>query len=122
MIATKNLMSWMLVATVFAGTATACSSDAKKPATTAAPAATTAGGGGGASANPDVAAFCTSADELAAEFKKVMADPASGDVTGLTAKATDLSAKAATLTSASPADAAAISACLQKMSTAMTGG
>ncbi len=117
----KKAMSWMLVATAFVSTAAACSDDAKTVKTTVAPAGD-AGTDAGASSNPDVVAFCKSADELAAEFKKVMADPASGDVAALTASATDLSTKAATLSSASPADANAISACLTKMSTAMTGG
>ena len=123
--ASKKAMSWMLVATVFVSTAAACSDDSStsKPAVAGAPADTTAGAGdAGTSANPDVAAFCKSADELAVEFKKVMADPASGDVTALSATATELSTKAATLSAASPADATAISECLKKMSTAMTGG
>ncbi|HQZ32843.1 MAG TPA: hypothetical protein PK020_00390 [Ilumatobacteraceae bacterium] len=127
----KKAMSWMLVATVFVSSAAACSDDAKTVKTTAAPAAdagdtgnTTAApaGDAGTSSNPDVVAFCKSADDLADQFKKVMADPASGDITALSATATDLSTKAATLSSSSPADANAISACLQKMSTAMTGG
>ena len=112
----------MLVATVFASAGAACSSDAKKSTTTAAPGATAAPGGGGASANPDVTAFCDAADKLAADFKKVMADPASGDMAALTASATDLSAKGAALISASPAEAAAVNACVTKMTTAMTGG
>jgi len=127
--ASKNAMSWMLVATVFVSTAAACSDDNSKAKTTVAADAgdtanTTAADAGdtGTSANPEVTAFCKTADELAVEFKKVMADPASGDVTALTATATELSTKAATLASASPADATAISDCLTKMSTAMTGG
>ena len=90
--ASKKAMSWMLVATVFVSTAAACSDDSSTPKVTAAPAGdTVAPGDAGTSANPEVAAFCKSADELAVEFKKVMADPASGDVTALTAKATELS-------------------------------
>ena len=116
----KKAMSWMLVATAFVSTATACSDDAKTVNTTVAPAADS--GDSGASSNPDVVAFCKSADDLAEQFKKVMADPASGDITALSATATELSTKAATLSSASPADATAISDCLTKMSTAMTGG
>jgi len=126
--ASKKAMSWMLVATVFVSTAAACSDDSSTAKTTVADAGgdtadTTAGAGdAGTSSNPDVVAFCKSADELAVEFKKVMADPASGNVTALTATATELSTQAGTLSSASPADATAISECLQKMSAAMTGG
>ncbi len=119
MIASKKVLSWMLVATVFASTGAACSSDAKKSTTTA-PAGTAAPGGG--SANADVTAFCAAADKLAADFKKVMADPASGDITALTASAADLSKKAAALISATPAEAASVNACTTKMSTAMAGG
>ncbi len=130
----KKALSWMLVATAFVSTAAACSDDASTAKTTVAPAGdtvapagdtadtTAAPAGDAGSSNPDVVAFCKSADDLAAQFKKVMADPASGDVTALSATATDLSTKAATLASSSPADANAISACLTKMSTAMTGG
>jgi len=124
--ASKKAMSWMLVATVFVSTAAACSDGSSTAKTTVAAdagdTADTTAGDTGTSANPEVAAFCKSADELAVEFKKVMADPTSGDVTALTATATELSTKAATLASASPADATAISDCLTKMSTAMTGG
>ncbi len=123
--ASKKAMSWMLVATVFVSTAAACSdgsSTSKTAAVAAGDTADTTAGDAGTSANPDVAAFCKSADDLAEQFKKVMADPASGDVAALSATATELSTKAATLSSASPADATAVSACLQKMSTAMTGG
>jgi hypothetical protein len=127
--ASKKALSWMLVATVFVSTAAACSDDdssSSSAKTTAADAGdtsdTTAAAGDTGSSNPDVVAFCKSADELAQQFKDVMADPTKGDVTALTATATELSTKAATLSSASPADATAISECLQKMSTAMTGG
>jgi len=127
--ASKKAMSWMLVATVFVSTAAACGDDDSSTAKTTIAAdagdtadTTAAAGDAGASTNPDVAAFCKSADELGVEFKKVMADPASGDVTALSAKATELSTQAATLSSSSPADATAISDCLTKMSTAMTGG
>ena len=118
--ASKKLVSWMFVAAAFGSTAAACSDDdSDKPTTTA---AATEDGGEVASSNPDVVAFCEKADELAAEFKKVMADPTSGDVTALTTTASELTTPAGTLSSASPADAEAISACLQKMSAAMTGG
>jgi len=126
--ASKKAISWMLVATVFVSTAAACTDDNSTSKTTAAADAdgtadTTAGAGdAGTSANPEVAAFCKSADELAVEFNKVMADPASGDVAALTATATELTTKATALASTSPADATAISDCLTKMSTAMTGG
>lgn len=132
MIASKKLMSWMLVATVFGASAAACSDDDKKSETTvaatAAPADTTGGAtdattaGGSASSNPDVVAFCDAANQLAEDYKKVMADPASGDIGALTASATDLTTKATALSSSSPADAEAISACLQTMTAAMTGG
>jgi hypothetical protein len=125
----KKIASWMLVAVAFATTATACGDDDSTKTTTTVAAgsdATTgdaAGGGGDAvSSNPDVVAFCKSAEELGAEFKKVMADPTSGDITALTASANELTSQATTLTSASPADAQAISDCLTAMSTAMTGG
>ncbi len=124
----KKTLSWMLVATAFVSTAAACGDDSSTAKTTVAQAADTAkttvaaAGDAGTSSNPDVVAFCKSADDLAAQFKKVMADPASGDITALSATATDLSTKAATLSSSSPADATAISDCLTKMSTAMTGG
>ncbi|MGB8860739.1 MAG: hypothetical protein WCC60_15885 [Ilumatobacteraceae bacterium] len=118
MIASKKLMSWMFVAAAFGTTAAACSDDdSNKTTTTAA-----APGGDVASSNPDVVAFCQKADDLAAEFKKVMADPTSGDVNALTTTAGELTAQATALSSASPADAQAVSACLQKMSAAMTGG
>lgn len=110
----RTMMSWMLVATVFATTAAACGSDddTKTPTTEA---------GDGASA--EVAAFCQSAKDLGAEFKKVMADPTSGDAAALTSKATELGTKAASLTaSATAADSTKIQVCLQEMSTAMTGG
>ena len=124
--ASKKALSWMLVATAFVSTAAACGDDDSSSAKTTVAAAgdteTTAAAGDSTSANPEVAAFCKSADELAEQFKKVMADPASGDVAALSATATELSTKAATLSSASPADAQVISDCLTKMSTAMTGG
>ena len=121
MIATKKVMSWMLVATVFAGTAAACGSDAKKTTTTAAAGGDTAGGG--ASANPEVTAFCVSVEDLTAKLKEVMADPTkAADLAALTASAAELSTKAAALISASPADAAAVNVCVTKMSTALTGG
>ena len=121
MSASKKLVSWMFVAAAFGSAAAACGDDddSNKTNTTA---AATEDGGDVASGNPDVVAFCEKADELAAEFKKVMADPTSGDVTALTTTAGELTAQATTLSSASPADAEAISACLQKMSAAMTGG
>jgi hypothetical protein len=135
MIATKNVLSWMLVATVFAGTATACGSDAKKATTTAAPAAApaaaaagdtaapaAAGGDAGGAISPEAAAFCKSIDELTVDLKKVMADPANGDIAGLMAKANELSTKAAALMTASAADSAAIQACTDKMSAALTPG
>lgn len=127
--ASKKLVSWMFVAAAFGSTAAACGDDNDTNTTTtvAASADTTAGedsgdDGDAVSSNPDVAAFCQSAEELGAEFKKVMADPTSGDVTALTATANELTTQAATLSSASPADAQVISDCLTAMSTAMTGG
>jgi ABC-type glycerol-3-phosphate transport system substrate-binding protein len=127
MIASKKLMSWMLVATVFATTAAACSSDSDSKSDS--PAATTVAGGdtpttvaGGTSGNAEVTAFCDAAKKLGEDYKKVMADPTSGDIGKLTTDATALTTQAATLSAASPADANTISACLQEMSTAMTGG
>lgn len=131
MIASKKVMSWMLVATVLGASAAACSDDDKSSAVTvaatAAPADTAGGtadtaGGGSSSSNPDVVAFCDAAKKLGEDYKKVMADPASGDIGKLTNDATALTTQAATLSAASPADANTISACLQEMSTAMTGG
>jgi hypothetical protein len=128
MSASKKLMTWMLVATVFGTTAAACgsdddsTSDAKAATTVAADTPADTAGGDVASGNPEVTAFCEAADKVAEEFKKVMADPASGDVAALTASATELTTKATALSASSPADANAISACLQNMSTAMTGG
>ena len=132
MIASKKLMCWMLVATVFGASAAACSDDDKSSAVTvaptAAPADTSGGGtadttgGGASSSNPDVVAFCDAAKKLGEDYKKVMADPTSGDIGKLTNDATALTTQAATLSAASPADANTISACLQEMSTAMTGG
>lgn len=130
--ASKKLVSWMFVAAAFGSTAAACGDDddTKSTTTIAAGVDATTGedsgdsgsGSGEASSNPDVVAFCKSAEELGVEFKKVMADPTSGDVTALTATANELTTQAATLSSASPADAQVISDCLTAMSTAMTGG
>lgn len=118
----RTVMSWMLVATVFATTAAACGSDDdKKPATTAAESGTDATDAP-SSGNADVDAFCTKTEELAAEYKKFMADPTSGDGAALAAKAQELTTASQGLISANSADASKISACLQAMSTAMTGG
>jgi len=127
----KHLARWLIITTVFAATA-ACSSDSKSTSTTEAAKVTTgeagtattaaSGDASGSSSNPDVKAFCDSADVLATELKKVLADPTNADAASVTAKATDLSTKAAQLISASPSDAAAINVCAEKLTKAMTPG
>lgn len=107
----RTMMSWMLVASVFATTAAACGSDDAKPtAPTAAPAAD---GESGTSA--EVTDYCTKATELGQQLKNAMADPASADAAGITAKAAELSTSAAALIAANPNDSAKINECLVKL-------
>lgn len=116
--ASKKAMTWLFAASAFGSIAAACSDDEPTTKTTVAADsgdASESGGGG-------VDAFCQSADELAAEFEKVMADPASGDVAALTASATELTNEATALSTGSPEDAAKVAECLGRISTAMAGG
>jgi len=115
--AKRTVMSWMLVATVFGTTAAACGSDTKTTTTTVASGtgATTAPVAG---ANADVEAFCTSAADLGKQLKDAMANPTGADVAGITAKATELAAKAAALSSANPSDVARINECAAKLNPA----
>jgi len=91
-------------------------------ATTVADGPATTVAGGTDSSNPEVQAFCTSADELATQLQQVMADPTSGDVADLTTKAQELATQATTLMTANPADVAAVTACLQRLTAALTPG
>ena len=88
----RTMMSWMLVATVFATTAAACGSDddKKTPTTEADSGSDSTEAPSGDSGNAEVDAFCQSAKDLAAEYKKFMADPTSGDATALSNQATEL--------------------------------
>lgn len=123
---TKHLMRGVLLAGVLVGVS-ACggddeSKDSTSTKTTEAQTDATEAGGGDSGGNADVEAYCTSAEELADEFAKLMADPASGDVAAVTAAATELTQKAAALVSAHAEDAARINECTEKMTTAMSGG
>jgi len=80
-------------------------------------------GGGGASTNPDVQAFCASADALAAQLSAVIADPTkAGELAALSAQVQTLATQAAALITASPADAQAVTDCAQKMADALLPG
>jgi len=115
----RTMMSWMLVATVFATTAAACGSDDDKtPSTTQAANGgtdTTAASNGDSGSNADVEAFCTSAADLGQKLKDAMANPAGADVAAITAQATDLASKAAALSSAHPEDVDRINECAAKL-------
>ncbi|MFN8024755.1 MAG: hypothetical protein U0Q03_24710 [Acidimicrobiales bacterium] len=122
----KHLMRGVVIAGVLIGVS-ACGSDDDSTASKATAAetetdATEASGGGGSGTNPDVEAYCSSAEDLADEFQKLMADPASGDVAAVTAAATELTQKAAALVSAHAEDTARINECTEKLTTAMAGG
>lgn len=124
----SKLIRSALVSAAFAGVIAACGSDGGSDTADTTVRATTevaaengeGAGSGETSANPDVVAYCESADELATELKEVMADPANADVATVTAKATDLTAKAADLISASPADMDEINACSARLTEAVT--
>jgi len=78
--------------------------------------------GGTSSANPDVQAFCTKADELTAALGKAMADPTSADAAALTAQAQQLATDATTLMTANPSEIQAITECLQRITATLTPG
>ncbi|MCU1501546.1 MAG: hypothetical protein JWM12_900, partial [Ilumatobacteraceae bacterium] len=73
-----------------------------------------------ASGSAEVAAFCTSADTLAAKLKAGMSDPSK--LADLTKEATDFVTKAAALSGTNPSDSAAIQACAMKVTKAVTPG
>ncbi len=124
----RTMMTWMLAGTLLATTAAACGSDDEKkdekPASTEA-VSDDGGDSGESGGNAEVEAYCQSAEDLAAELKKVMADPTSGDVAALTAQAQELATQAATLGAAVAGDAAAaarVQECSTALSTSLTGG
>jgi hypothetical protein len=112
----RTMMSWMLVATVFATTAAACGSDDedKTPTTEAAETdSTEASGDEGDGGSAEVDAYCTQAEELGQQLKDAMANPTGADVAAITADAQELTAAAAALATANPDDAARITECSQ---------
>lgn len=112
----KNVLRWILVATFAATTTAACGSDdASEPSEDTAAESDS----GESSGNPDVAAYCEDAEELAAELEEVLADPANADTADVMARATDLSNSAQELISANAEDADEISECSQVLAEAM---
>ena len=71
--------------------------------------------------DPEVQEFCATAEELAADLERAMADPTSGDLADLSRTAQQLATDATRLMTGNPADAAAITACLQLVTEALTG-
>lgn len=69
----------------------------------------------------DVAAFCDEADAFADEYAAVLADPASGDINALVARSQALTVRATEIIAAQPAESAAVTACLEKMTAAISG-
>ena len=110
----RTMITWMMAGMLLATTA-ASGDETETDATEAA--------GDESGGNAEVDEFCATAEDVAAELKKVMADPTSGDVAALSAQASELSTQGATL-SASITDAAEaqrISDCLSVITAAMTG-
>ncbi|MEO6124978.1 MAG: septum formation family protein [Ilumatobacteraceae bacterium] len=73
----------------------------------------------GSDPSADVAAFCARVDELADQYALLLNDPASGDVTALVAQSQVLTASATAVLTAHPDQAAAVSACLDKLTAAV---
>jgi len=117
----NKIIGWAMVGALSFGALAGCSSDSKstaKPATTSASGGTTAGGGGGGSSAVDQ--FCADAKALGEKVKAAIADPTK--LAPLQADVTKFTTDAAALTTANPADADKISACVKEMTDAMTGG
>ena len=108
--------------TVAADTVVADESAAADTAAADTAAADTVAADAPAGGDDAVAKFCSQADDLAAKFKEVMADPTKGDVAALSAQAQELSATAATLSGSNAEQAQKVSECAQKMSAAMVPG
>lgn len=126
----RTMITWMMAGMLLATTAAACGSDEDESPTTEASGdetetEATEAAGDETGGNAEVETFCSEAEELAAELKKVMADPTSGDVATLTAKAQEFATNAATLAASVAGDAAAsqrLTECSTAISTALTGG
>jgi hypothetical protein len=84
-------------------------------ATTAAADTTAAGGG---STDAGIAAFCAKVDDLVVKYKAALTDPSkAGDLAALAAELPALANEGSSIITANPANAPAVSACLQKLST-----
>jgi hypothetical protein len=123
----RTMITWMLAGTLLATTAAACGSDEEKDEKPASTEAVSDDGGdsGESSGNAEVDEYCQAAEDLAAELKKVMADPTSGDVAALTAQAQELATQAATLGAAVAGDAAAaqkVQECSTALANSLAGG